>query len=312
MHSNDYESLILSGGDITIRQYASYVLSNPQVKEAINKFYTYRETADRMIDSLQGMIDTGETPFPLANEGEKEAFCDMAKDMEHLKKLAFVRIISTLSSIYSEEYCTIKMARKRGMCQLQPLRTEAINAYSKEMTIELLEKRCHELFFEFAVTQPFSDYLFTGKIPYIQRGSTFFNAQEELIGVFCLFLWLMRIEKTSLGSHIAPTLFENKHCFDLLQNFNEHIKLDHSGEIQLLFDHTSWGLIRVDNAYYTAVDIDTLDCLVERFYPQPIYSKACSQCLGQCVKKPYLVRDEGKTIFCTASCMKLYDNKRKT
>lgn len=80
----------------TIREYADYVLSLPQIKQALEAFTVYQTVVDRMIDSWHDMVETEKVPFRVETTHEELALHDILKDMGNVIKVGDTKLINII------------------------------------------------------------------------------------------------------------------------------------------------------------------------------------------------------------------------
>ena len=192
--------------DLSIREYVKLILEHEKVKKVLDEFHVYRRTVDLIIDSVNGLQDNNQ--FHLENEEDDKVLKKVLEDIEMVKKPGFLRI-------------------------LEPLRDEI------SQIVDIHEKRMFEYFVNFAISDVFSIYLIKETLPYFPKGTIgFVRKIDELISVFCLYIWMLPQFHHTLSRHRKNVIYQ----------FAKYIRHDGSGEIGLVFDDPlSWSSIKVDN-----------------------------------------------------------------
>ncbi len=299
METNYHESLILEDKPITIRQYATYVLSHPEIKRALEKIKTYQQTADRLIDSLHGMMDT-ET-FPIIIYSEEEIVClgDVVKDMESLKKTALERIMEPIKPNF-----TITHPGKEGGLGASTRAT--LHGFMRERNSSTLAHLSLSVFKQFTMTPGFSDYLTTGAIPFISPPTSPMAPQIEMQTVFSLFIWVVMYHKDEESFNFSSKHGDNHymtlHRPTFLTKFKEQIRLDGEGSISLVFDDPLWGRIRIkDHPTQDPLSLTSETLAILRGNPLTYSSMAC-KCCNAPLLAIWLSDKKERIPFCNSDC----------
>ena len=305
MEPTDYESLLLEDKPITIRQYATYVLSHPEIKQTLHKIKTYQQTADRLIDSLHGMIDTEMLPIIIYSEDERVALECLIKDMEAVKRVGLTRITEPIQP----KFIIKSLGPERG---LPPSTCSSICTFIQERSGTTLANVSLSLFKHFTLTPVFSDYFITGEIPRISPATCMMEAEEELLAVFSLFLWeVMHYkceESFNFSGKRAGDPYMSVHRPSFLAQYKEQIRLDGTGSIRLLFDDPLWGKITIEgHMTQDPLSLTGETLAIIRANPRTSSSLACDYC-GARLTTTWLSESDERILFCNCECRDMFMN----
>lgn len=291
MEAPDYEALILGDKPITITQYATYVLSHPGIKQALIKINAYKDTADRMIDSINGMMDIGLLPIQLYNADEQAAVVDMIKDMEGLKQVALNRISESLRPNSPSRF----------------LFSALCGFVDKDRNKDTLRELSITVFKEFTYAQPYRHFLLTGLMPFnIQRGSAMtMGREEEVLTVFSMFIWQVMYHKyenifgfpmQSPQKSTPQNMFMCKSRSSFLETHAKYIRLDNNGPLHLLLNTPTWGTISVDDE--ACLDQEYASFLSENRPGIFVAVYVCAFCGSAITEHDFVAHGKSICIFC--------------
>jgi len=288
---SDCETRILKGEPITIREFARYILTQLQVKKILGSFYAYRDTVDRLHQLLAATTSA---------DDKGRAVQRISTDLALLKNVELTRIVRT-SLPFNAEPGRLKWAF-----------TEASKAFMAERTLDNLEPLCLCLFLLFCDSNVFSEYLLSGKLPHhVQKNSALDN-EQELLAVFCLFLWLLLVQKDgeqfiyiNTAELKGMNVSESNERFIVL--YGRYIQLDSDqAPIRLLFDNYRWTRLQIagQQEIFHVSDPVMESLLQAQYYPYFTWghclncSRVCLRVYSRCTKES--VR------FCDDQCLAKY------
>ena len=174
---------------------------------------------------------------------------DLVMDsIHHLRDSDQLTISNEDSGVFTKVLEDIEMIKKPALLKY----AEELLKHSNE------ENRSFANFIQWS-----TDYLIDETLPYFPKGTIGFNKKnDELIHVFCLYLWLTpRSDQMSdFGTSKLAV-----HRQTLLSNFSKHLRHDGSGDISLVYDDPeSWCSIKIQNTNIV-VDESAIQLLTSLF-----------------------------------------------
>lgn len=255
---------------MTIREFATCVLADKDVKQAVSEFYATRNVADRLIDACVGFVDTG----TILLHGQEE-------------ESAYTRVIRSMNlSVKADALETLrKCLYKEGK--------DYKNATTSWDGSTSMENVAPHVFRSFCFMPEMERYLLHDELPFMSNRNEKIGLQE----VFCLFVWLRMSDTHTFAFREASDKRR------LLTAYKENISYDENGEIRLQYDNAKeWGCILLDHDEHRITNRLFSD-LASRFLyvkEKETYTRSDSTCIV-CFQKSFLNDINGNS-FCTYDC----------
>ena len=301
----------------TIDQFAHYVLDDPKVKAFIEKFTTYQKTNDKLIDSLEELIDSAGLTFD--NEEELKVAREFLRNAEARKNETLRKLIVDIEPLGD----VITGLPVFDAISKNNIRRRERLAIASQSDVPLL------VFREFALSDEFKDYLFKGSVPWMS--SAYFAKDMDLAQqkymVFATFVWAAMVEEVTQEAKFLYNFrltFHYDYLINFLSFFKDYIHYDLWDEgdytkrgktgtvLRLALDTTETGSVVVQECGDMPIscnktiflDRESMYALKEAFEKKQLMRLNTSLRCQHCMKQAHFLarQDNQNAYYCSQRC----------